>query len=200
MAAVTTHSYFRAQEEKICHYFHLIPFYLPWSNGAGSNGSSFFLIFSFKPALTLSSFTLIKRLFSSSSLSAVRVVSSTYVRFLICLLPILIPAWNSSSLAFLMMWEINYTSVIFLMNAFPGFWLGKWQEELVWAGGCAVVILKSPTGCRWLHRPTVWRQKGSKCFCWVLAIIISPNCTDLLVLAYLLLDTANNYLEMVLCC
>ena len=114
MAAVTTHSYFRAQEEKICHYFHLIPFYLPWSNGAGSNGSSFFLIFSFKPALTLSSFTLIKRFFSSSSLSAVRVVSSTYVRFLICLLPILIPAWNSSSLAFLMMWEINYTSVIFL--------------------------------------------------------------------------------------
>ena len=35
-----------------------------------------FLIFSFKPALSLSSFTLIKRLFSSSSLSAIRVVSS----------------------------------------------------------------------------------------------------------------------------
>ena len=35
-----------------------------------------FLIFSLKPALLLSFFTLIKRLFSSSSLSAIRVVSS----------------------------------------------------------------------------------------------------------------------------
>ena len=35
-----------------------------------------FLIFSFKPALSLSSFTLIKRLFSSSSLSAIRLGSS----------------------------------------------------------------------------------------------------------------------------
>ena len=62
----------------------------------------FFLIFSFKPTLSLFSFTLIKRLFSSSSLSAIRVVSSTYLRFLMFLLPILIPACNSSSLAFLM--------------------------------------------------------------------------------------------------
>ena len=34
------------------------PFYLPWSNRAGSHDISFFLIFSFKPALSLSSFTL----------------------------------------------------------------------------------------------------------------------------------------------
>ena len=63
----------------------------------------FFLMFSFKPTLSLFSLTLIKRLFSSSSLSAIRVVSSTYLRFLMFLLPILIPACNSSSLAFLMM-------------------------------------------------------------------------------------------------
>ena len=37
----------------------------------------FFLIFSFKPAVLLSSFTLLKRLFRSSSLSAIRVVSFT---------------------------------------------------------------------------------------------------------------------------
>ena len=37
-----------------------------------------FLIFSLKPALSLSSFTLIKRLFSSSCLSAIPVVSSAY--------------------------------------------------------------------------------------------------------------------------
>ena len=59
-----------------------------------------FLIFSFKLVLSLSSFTLLKRLFSSSSLSAIRVVSSTYLRLLMLLPPILIPACNSSSLAF----------------------------------------------------------------------------------------------------
>ena len=47
---------------------------------------------SFKPTFSLSSFTFIKRLFSSSSLSAIRVVSSTYLRLLIFLPAILIPA------------------------------------------------------------------------------------------------------------
>ena len=56
---------------------------------------------SFKMALPLSSF--IKRLFSSSLLSAVRVISSAYLRLLIFLLAILIPACASSSPAFLMM-------------------------------------------------------------------------------------------------
>ena len=57
---------------------------------------------SFKPAFSLSSFTFIKRLFSSYSLSAIRVVSSAYLRLLIFLLAILIPACVSSSPAFLM--------------------------------------------------------------------------------------------------
>ena len=39
-----------------------------------------FWILSFKPTFSLSSFTFIKRLFTSSSLSAVRVVSSAYLR------------------------------------------------------------------------------------------------------------------------
>ena len=51
-----------------------------------------FLIFSFKPALSLSSFTLIQRLFISSLFSAIRVVSSIYLRLLMFLLPLLIPA------------------------------------------------------------------------------------------------------------
>ena len=50
------------------------------------------LIFSFKPALSLSSFTLIKGLFISSSLSAIRVVLSLYTRLLVFLPPVLIPA------------------------------------------------------------------------------------------------------------
>ena len=56
------------------------PPYLPWSNGAGCHDLRFcfvfvfvFLILSFKLSFSLSSFTLIKRLLSSSSLSAIRV-------------------------------------------------------------------------------------------------------------------------------
>ena len=49
-----------------------------------------------KSTLSLSSFTFIKRLFSSSSLSATRVVSSAYLRLLIFLPAILIPACVSS--------------------------------------------------------------------------------------------------------
>ena len=105
MAAVTHCSNFRAQEEKICHYFHLSPFYLSWSNGAWCQ-DLIFLIFSFKLALSLSSFTIIKRLLSSSSLSAIRVVSSAYLRLLMFLLHILIPACNPSSPAFLMMCSV----------------------------------------------------------------------------------------------
>ena len=45
---------------------------------------------SFKAAFSLSSFTFIKRLFSSSLLSALRVVSSAYLRLLIFLPAILV--------------------------------------------------------------------------------------------------------------
>ena len=64
-----------------------------------------FWVLSFKPMFSLSYFTFIKRLFSSSSLSAIRVVSSEYLRFLLFLLAILIPACVSSSPAFLMMYS-----------------------------------------------------------------------------------------------
>ena len=46
---------------------------------------------SFKPAFLLSSFIFIKRFFKSSSLSAIRVVSSAYLKVLIFLLAIFIP-------------------------------------------------------------------------------------------------------------
>ena len=58
----------------------------------------------FKPSFSLSSFTFIKRLFSSSSLSAIRVVPSAFLRLLIFLPAILIPDYNSPSLAFLIMY------------------------------------------------------------------------------------------------
>ena len=59
-----------------------------------------FWMFSFKPTFSLSSFTFIKRFFSSSSFSAIRVVSPAYLRLLIFHSAILIPACASSRLAF----------------------------------------------------------------------------------------------------
>ena len=50
-----------------------------------------FLIFSFKLAFSLCFFSLIKRLFSSSSLSAIRVVSSAYLKLVMFLPLTLIP-------------------------------------------------------------------------------------------------------------
>ena len=62
-----------------------------------------FWMLSFKPTFSLSSSTFIKRLFSSSSLSVIRVVLTAYLRLLIFLLAILIPACDSSRLVFHMM-------------------------------------------------------------------------------------------------
>jgi len=64
-----------------------------------------FWMLSFRPTFSLSSFTFIKRLYSSSSLSAMRVMSSAYLRLLIFLLAMLIPACASSSPAFLKMYS-----------------------------------------------------------------------------------------------
>ena len=55
-----------------------------------------FWMLTFKAVFSLSSFTFIKRLFSSSLLSAIRVLSSACLRLLIFLLAILIPVCASS--------------------------------------------------------------------------------------------------------
>ena len=64
-----------------------------------------FWTLSFKLAFSLYSFTFIKRLFSVSSLSAISVVSSAYLKLLIFLPTILIPVCVSSSTAFCMMYS-----------------------------------------------------------------------------------------------
>ena len=89
------------KKKKICHCFKFFPIYLPWSDGTGCHD---LWMLSFKPAFSLCSFTFIKRLFSFSSLSAIRMVSSVYLRLLIFLPAILIPAYASSTLAFCMMY------------------------------------------------------------------------------------------------
>ena len=88
-------------KNKVSHCFHCFCISLPWSDGTGCHGLVFWIL-NFKP---LSSFTFLKRLFSSSLLSAVRVVPSAYLRLLIFLPAILIPACASSSPAFLMMYS-----------------------------------------------------------------------------------------------
>ena len=101
MAAVTIHSDFRALEEEICPCLPFSPFYVPWSDGARCHDLRFFNV-EFQVIFSLSSFTLIKRFFSSSWPSTIRVVPSAYLRLLIFLPGVLIPVCNSSSLAFLM--------------------------------------------------------------------------------------------------
>ena len=64
-----------------------------------------FQMLSFKLAFSFSSFTFIKRLFSSSLLSAIRVVSSMYLRLMKFLPANLIPTCDLFDLAFHMMYS-----------------------------------------------------------------------------------------------
>src|SRR5574337_2151313 len=81
---------------------------------------------SYKPTVSLSSFTYIKMLFSSSSLSAIRVMSSAYLRLWIFLPAILILACESSSPAFHMMYSVyklnkQGDNITALTYSFPNF-------------------------------------------------------------------------------
>ena len=105
MAAVTVCNDFEAQENEICHCIHSPPPSISYEV-MGSDAMIFILgMLSFKPAFSLSFFTLIKRLFSSYSSSAIRVASPAYLTLSIFLPTILIPACDSSSLAFHMMYS-----------------------------------------------------------------------------------------------
>ena len=84
MASVTIWSDFGAQENKVSHCFHCFLFYLHEVMGPDAMIFLFWML-NFKPSFLLSSFTFIKRLFRSSSLSAIRVVLSAYLRLLIFL-------------------------------------------------------------------------------------------------------------------
>ena len=93
----------------------------------------------FKPTFSLSSFTFIKRLFHSSLLSAIRVVSSIYLRLLIILLEILILACASSSPVFLMM----YSAYMLIMQ---GDNIKPWHSPFpIWKQ--SVVTYPVLTGC-----------------------------------------------------
>ena len=112
-----------------------------------------FWMLSLKPTFSLSSFTFIKRLFSSSSLSAIRVVSSAYLRLLIFLLAILIPACASSSPAFLMIYSVHKLNkqgdnIQPWHTPFP-----IWQQSVI---PCPVLTVASWPVYRFLKRQVRW--------------------------------------------
>ena len=104
MAAVTICSDFRAPKIKSLTVFTVFPSICHEVMGSDAMILVFWML-SFKPTFSLSSFTFIKRFFSSSLLSAIRIVLSAYLKLLIFLLAILIPACASSSPAFLRMYS-----------------------------------------------------------------------------------------------
>ena len=153
MAAVSIHSNFGAQGKKkastfspsICHEV------------MGPVAMIFvFAVLSFQPTFPLRSFTFIKRLFSSSSLSVIKVASSAYLRLLLFLLAILIPACESSSPAFLMMYsayKLNKQgdNIQPWRTPFP-----IWNQSVV---PCPVLIIASCSAYRFLRRQVKWKWK-----------------------------------------
>ena len=111
-----------------------------------------FWMLSFKPTFSLLTFTFIKRLFSSL-LSDIRVVSSAYLRLLIFLLAILIPACASSSPAFHMMYsayKLNKQSD----SIYP--WYTPfliWNQSIV---PCPILTVASWPEYRFLRKQVRW--------------------------------------------
>ena len=112
-----------------------------------------FWMLSFKPTFSVSFFTFSKRLFSSSSLSAIRVVSSAYLRLLIFLPAILIPACASSSPAFLVIYPA------YKLNR-QGDYIQPWRTPFpIWNQSvvpCSVLTVASWPAYRFLKKQVRW--------------------------------------------
>ena len=138
---------------KVSHCFHCFPIYLLKSNGTGWHDLSFLNVELQAQHFSLSSFTFIKRLFSSFSLSAIRVVSSAHLRLLVFLLAILILACASSSPAFCMMYSA------YKLNK-QGDIIQPWHTSfLIWnqtVVPCPVLTVASCLAYRFLRRQVRW--------------------------------------------
>ena len=146
MAAEIIWSASGAQKNEVCHYFHCLPIYLHEVMGLDASILVLWML-----SLKLS-FTFIRRLFSSS-LSAIRVVSSAYLRLLIFLPAILIPACASSSLTFRMMYsayKLNKQgdNIQPWCTSFP-----IWNQTGV---PCPVLIVASWPAYRFLRKQVRW--------------------------------------------
>ena len=112
-----------------------------------------FWMLSFQPAFKLFSFTFIKRVFSSFSLSALRVVSFAFLRLLMSLPTILIPACTSSSLAFRMVYssyKLNNQGDNIQPRRTP---FPVWNQSFV---PCPVLTVASWPAYRFLKRQVRW--------------------------------------------
>ena len=69
----------RKFDDGISHSFYCFPIYLPWRDGTRCHDLHILNV-EFEASFSLSFFTFIKKPFNSSSLSVMRVVSSTYLR------------------------------------------------------------------------------------------------------------------------
>ena len=152
MGAVTVHSDFGAKKIKCVTLSIVPPCICPEVMGPDAMTLVFWML-SFQPDFSLSSFMLIKRLFSSSSLSAIRLVSSGYLRLLIFLLAILIPGCTSSNLAFHMMYSTyklnNQGNVIkHWRTPFP-----IWKQSVF---PCPILTVASWPAYRFLMRQVRW--------------------------------------------
>ena len=153
MAAVTICSDFGAPKNKVWHCFHCFPSISHEVMGPDA------MIFVFSECWALSQLfhfplSLSSRgFFSSSSLYAIRVVSSAYLSLLIFLLAILIPACVSSSPAFLMMYSA------YKLNK-QGDNIQPWCTSfLIWnqtVVSCLVLTVASWPAYRFLKRQVRW--------------------------------------------
>ena len=112
-----------------------------------------FWMLNFKPTFSPSPFTLVKTLFSYSSLSAIRVVSSAYLRLLIFLLAIMIPVCASSSPAFHTMYsayKLNKQGDNIQPRGTP---FPVWNQSIV---SCPVLTVASWAAYRFLRRQVRW--------------------------------------------
>ena len=152
MVEITICSDFRAQENKVCTVSNVSPSISYEVIGPDAMIFVFWMLSS-KPTYSFSSFTFIKRLFGFSLLSAIRVVSSAYLRLLIFLPAIVIPAYVSSSPVFLMMYsayKLNKQgdNIQPLRAPFP-----IWNQSAV---PCPVLTVASWPAYRFLKRQVRW--------------------------------------------
>ena len=151
MAAVTICSGFGAQEKKVSYCFHCFLIYLP----EVMEPDAMILVFwrlSFKPAFSVSSFTFIKRLFHSSLLSAIRVVSSAYLRFW-CF------SWQSwFQLVLPPGWQFTWCTLHKLNQQSDN--IHPWRTPFpIWSQfvvPCLVLTVASLTAYRFLRRQVRW--------------------------------------------
>ena len=140
------------EPNKVSHCFYCFPIFSHEVMGPDAMIFVFWML-SFKPTFSLSYFTFIKRLFSSSSLAARRVVPSAYLRLFILLPAIFIPACASYSPAFLMMYsayKLNKQgdNIQPWRTAFP-----IWNQSVV---PCPVLTVASWPAYKFLKRQIRW--------------------------------------------